>query len=148
MQLISYTVDREIFSGRNFHPLNFRVINFHRSSNRRKLNATKYKRYDFLRELRVAYAERNPCTYVHGSHTCAKRKWRAFERSRVLGGTISTENFGPSVSAGVWECNRRLCCANGGAVLRVRTTLRAFSQYLLHLFVRFRDRLRSETATL
>jgi len=28
------------------------------------------------------------------------------------------------------------------------TTLRAFSQYLLHLFVRFRDRLRSETATL
>ena len=86
----------------------------------------------------------------------------------MLGGIICTENFGkrghwrgPSVSAGAWECNRRLCCicellagilanlgTNGGAILRVRTTLRAFSQYLLHLFVRFRDRLRSETANL
>ena len=48
--LVSYgtTVDREIFSDRNFHLLNFRVINFRRSSNRRKLNATKFKRYDFF----------------------------------------------------------------------------------------------------
>ena len=85
----------------------------------------------------------------------------------MLGGIICTENFGkrghwrgPSVSAGAWECNRRLAVSvmlagilanlgtDGGAVLRVRTTLRPFSQYLLHLFVHFRDRLRSETANL
>ena len=84
-----HTVDREIFSGRNFHLLNFRVINFRQSSNRRKLNTTNGTDF-FLRELRVAYAERNPYTYVHGLHTCAKRKWRAFERSRALGGTMST----------------------------------------------------------
>ena len=158
IHLVTRTVDREIFSGRNFHLLNFRVINFLQSSKRRKLNATKLETVRFfLHELQVAYTKRNPYTYVHGSHRCVKRKWRAFERSRVLGGIICTENFGnrghwrgPSVSAGAWECNRRLCCTNGGAVhvLRVRTTLTAFSQYLLHLFVRFRDCLRSETATL
>ena len=53
----------------------------------------------------------------------------------------------------LWEAaiGEDLACqrerGNATDAYAARTTPRAFSQYLLHLFVRFRDCLRSETAT-
>ena len=116
IDIIFDTVDREIFSGRIFHLLNFRAINFHRFSNRRKLNATKFKRYDFF--TRVAYAERNSCTYIHGSHTCEKKMECFRKESCVRGYYIYRELWEAAIGEDL-VCQRE--CGNATDAYAART---------------------------
>ena len=123
------------------------------------------KRYDFFTRVASSVYE-TESIYVRTRITqmCEKKMESFRKESCVRGYYMYRELWEPRPlerTAGAWECNRRLCCicellagilanlgTNGGAVLCVRTTLRPFSQYLLHLFVHFRDCLRSETANL